>query len=93
VAAQCCIDIAHRIVSLEGANGPSEGRHSVLRLAELGVLPADFARRFAPIAGFRNVLVHGYLELDWELVYEHLREVADFRTFANAIRAWLTARA
>jgi uncharacterized protein YutE (UPF0331/DUF86 family) len=90
VAAQCCIDIAHRILSAEGADGPSEGRESLLRLGEIGVLPVDLARRFAPVAGFRNILVHGYLELDWERVYQHLPGSRRLRTLrrGRARVAW-----
>ncbi|HPQ05458.1 MAG TPA: DUF86 domain-containing protein [Methanothermobacter sp.] len=27
-------------------------------LGEIGILPRDFADKFAPAAGFRNILVH-----------------------------------
>jgi len=33
-------------------------------MGELGVLPVDFARHLAPLAGFRNILVHEYLEVE-----------------------------
>lgn len=69
VAAQCCIDIANRIISIEEALKPADYYQSFLRLGEIGVLPMDFARRFAPIAGFRNVLVHEYPAIDWNEVY------------------------
>ena len=32
-----------------------------------GLMPADFARRIRGMAGMRNVLVHGYLEVDQRL--------------------------
>jgi uncharacterized protein YutE (UPF0331/DUF86 family) len=56
----------------------------------MGVLPRDFAMRFRGIAGFRNVLVHAYLELDRELLIELLNErLDDFRFFAERIQAHL----
>lgn len=64
VAAQCCIDISNRIISLENALRPSDSYESLLRMGEIGVLPIDFARHLAPLAGFRNILVHEYLDLD-----------------------------
>ncbi|MGQ9549974.1 MAG: type VII toxin-antitoxin system HepT family RNase toxin [Roseiflexus sp.] len=62
VAAQCCIDICHRIITLEGAQKPRSYYEAILRMGELDVLPTDFAERFAPIAGLRNVLIDEYLK-------------------------------
>jgi uncharacterized protein YutE (UPF0331/DUF86 family) len=92
VAAQCCIDISHRIISLEQAKKPADSHESVLRLAELGILDAEFARRIAPIAGFRNILVHEYLGLDWDEVYRHLQHLDDLLQFADSIGRWLQAK-
>jgi uncharacterized protein YutE (UPF0331/DUF86 family) len=70
VAAQSCIDISRRIISLKGARKPVDYYDAILRIGELNVLPADFARHLAPLAGFRNVLVHEYLTIDWDEVYK-----------------------
>ncbi|MFP4392076.1 MAG: type VII toxin-antitoxin system HepT family RNase toxin [Desulfohalobiaceae bacterium] len=57
VAAQCCIDICHRIIALKKAKKPVDSHEAILRIGELHILDAAFARRLAPIAGFRNVLL------------------------------------
>jgi uncharacterized protein YutE (UPF0331/DUF86 family) len=45
------------------------------------------------VAGFRNVLVHGYLEVDAALVHRVLNErLDDFATFAAHVNAYLSAR-
>jgi len=92
IAIQCCIDIANRLISLEQAPKPRDSYESILRLGELGVLPGAFARELAPMAGFRNILAHEYLAIDWDLVYEHLQRLDDFYQFANDIREWLRIR-
>jgi len=92
VTAQCCLDICHRIISIENALKPGDYREAVLRMSELGVLPPEFARKLAPIAGFRNILVHEYLGLDWNEVYSNLQEINDLVKFAEYIREWLKAR-
>ncbi len=86
IAAQSCIDISHRIISLEGSRKPSDCYEAILQMGALGVLPVDFARGFASIAGFCNVLVHDYVNLNWDLVYEHFQEIEDLRVFADYIR-------
>jgi uncharacterized protein YutE (UPF0331/DUF86 family) len=93
IAAQCCIDISNRIVSLLGARKPIDYYGALLSMGELGVVPPDFARRIAPLAGLRNVLVHDYLATDWDQVYANLRRVEDLEEFAGYVRRWLAERA
>ena len=52
VAAQCCLDISNRIISLENAPKPQGYYESLLRLGEINVLPLEFARRLAPFANY-----------------------------------------
>jgi uncharacterized protein YutE (UPF0331/DUF86 family) len=92
IAAQCCIDVSHRIISLEGAQKPVDYYDAILRMGELGVLPADFARHLAPLAGFRNILVHEYLAVDWDEVYQALHHLEDLERFAKFVRRWLAHR-
>lgn len=89
IAAQCCIDISHRIISLENARKPVDYYDAILRLGELSVLPPDFARHLAPLAGFRNILVHEYVNVDWDQVYSHLQNLGDLERFAECIQGWL----
>jgi uncharacterized protein YutE (UPF0331/DUF86 family) len=92
IAAQCCLDICHRIISIEKALKPGDYHEAFLRISELGVLPPDFARKLAPIAGFRNILVHEYIGVDWNEVYSNLQKTSDLVEFAEYIREWLKGR-
>ena len=60
-----------------------------MRVGQLGVLPPEFARELAPIAGFRNILVHEYVQLNWDEVYRNLQQLGDLERFANLVRHWL----
>ena len=60
IAAQCVLDMCNRIISLEGAQRPRDYDEAILRMSDLAVLSPAFAKQLAPIAGFRNVLVHEY---------------------------------
>ena len=92
ITAQCCIDICHRIIALENAKKPQDYYEAILRMGELGVLPADFAYRLAPIAGFRNILIHEYLIIVWDEVYQSLRQLDDLEQFADRVRIWMEQR-
>ena len=89
VAAQCVLDISHRLISLAGGPRPRDYYEAILHLGELGVLPPDFATHLAPLAGFRNILVHEYLEVDWQEVYRNLQQISDLYKFAELVREWL----
>ncbi len=92
VAAQCVIDICHRIITIENARKPVDYYEAILLMSELNVLPPEFARQLAPLAGFRNILVHEYLGIDWDHVYEKLINLDDLLAFGNYVRQWLSRR-
>jgi uncharacterized protein YutE (UPF0331/DUF86 family) len=91
VCVQNCLDVATHLAAAAGRDVPDYASALDL-LANLGVLPPDFAARFRGIAGFRNVLVHGYLEVDTALVHRVLNErLEDFERFAKLVEARLAA--
>jgi len=85
LCAQNTLDIATHLVAAAGLDAPDYAT-AIDRLAELSILPAEFAVRFRQVAGFRNVLVHGYLEVDLEQIARILSErLEDFAEFAAYI--------
>ena len=86
---QNALDIASHIASTEGQDPPTYG-DSIDCLVASAVLPADFGESFRAVAGFRNIIVHGYLDLDLKRVARYLAEnLNDFETFAQHIERWL----
>ncbi len=92
ICAQCCIDICHRIIVLENARKPSDYYEAFVIVGELGILTPEFARRLAPLAGFRNILTHEYLAVDWDQVYRNLLNIDDLILFTKEIQRWLSKR-
>ncbi len=90
VAIECALDIGEMIISAERFEKPETYREVIEILGREGVLPEEFAVRFAPAAGFRNILVHAYSEVDVRKLYEFLQErLEDFDTFAMHIAKYL----
>lgn len=89
VAAQCCIDIANRVIALEDMEKPQDYYGAFIILGQAGVLPLEFARSFAGIAGFRNILIHEYIQIDWSEVYRNLQKLDDLYKFADSIKDWI----
>ncbi len=91
LCAQNALDIATHIAAGSGLDAPDYAS-AIDRLAELSVLPPDFARRLRAIAGFRNVLVHAYLQVDPQVVDAVLKHgLDDLDTFVQHIERWLSA--
>jgi uncharacterized protein YutE (UPF0331/DUF86 family) len=72
LAAQVVVDIAVHIISADYNSRVQDYRQAVESLGKEGVLPSAFAERLAPIAGFRNILVHEYLVIDPVKLYDML---------------------
>ncbi len=92
VAIQSCIDIANRIISLNDLEKPKDYYESIIILGKENIIPYDFAQKFAPIAGFRNILIHEYLDIDWEEVYNNLQNIDQFYDFMDYITKWLSQK-
>ncbi len=92
VAIQSCIDIANRIISLDELEKPKDYYGSIIKLGEENILTYNFAQKFAPIAGFRNILIHEYLDIDWDEVYKNLQKMDQFYKFIGYIKKWLSQR-
>jgi uncharacterized protein YutE (UPF0331/DUF86 family) len=89
LCAQNALDIATHLAAAAGLDAPDYAT-AIDRLAEIAVLPAEFAARLRPIAGFRNVLVHGYLQVDLDILARVLNErLRDFEEFARRVEAHL----
>ncbi|MFO7688442.1 MAG: DUF86 domain-containing protein [Desulfobacterales bacterium] len=89
VAAQSAIDIANRIISIEALEKPRDYYEAILILGRAGILPSDFAQHLAPIAGFRNILVHDYLDINWDEVYGNLQHLGDLESFMQYVKNWM----
>ena len=86
---QNALDIATHVAAASGLDSPDYAT-AIDRLAELSVLSAEFADRLRPIAGFRNVLVHGYLQVDLTIVESVLKDkLGELEEFARRVEAYL----
>lgn len=84
------IDVNYHVLTASGQPPPPDYHSSFVRMAELGVLDAEFARQIARSAGLRNRLVHDYDDLDHRLVFAALSTALnDLPRFLAAVNAFL----
>lgn len=89
IAAQSCIDIGSHVIADREYRPPYGYGDIFTVLMEEGLLPEALADTMKQIAGFRNILVHDYLEVDPKIVYDSLKKIDDFNKFAKYVLTWL----
>lgn len=77
VLVEIALDSANHLIADHGWQTPSTNRQCFTVLAQEGVLDDELADRLAGWAGLRNVLVHLYLTIDHQLLYEILTSELD----------------
>jgi uncharacterized protein YutE (UPF0331/DUF86 family) len=88
LAIQAMLDIGTHIIADQGLNRPAGYEEVVPELGRAGILPAELVERLSGIAGLRNILVHDYLTVDHERMFDDLTSgLGDFEEFARAIEA------
>jgi uncharacterized protein YutE (UPF0331/DUF86 family) len=90
LGAQAVLDIGNHILAGHFGESATEYEQILARLGEQGVLSPSLSARLRGLGGFRNVLVHGYLRIDPDKVYDALaRSPRDFTDFEAEILAWV----
>ncbi len=83
LAVECMIDIGNHVLSDCAGPVPDTYREIFAALAEQGLISSDLARRLQGWAGFRNVLVHLYLDIDhsitWKVIQNELDDLLELR--------------
>jgi len=91
--AQGCADIALHIIAASGASAPETYAEALTALGAAGVITMSLAERLAGAVRLRNILVHGYLDLDHGRLFDELDWIESTEEFAAAIEHWLEQNA
>jgi uncharacterized protein YutE (UPF0331/DUF86 family) len=88
LAIQCALDVCSHTVSDEKLGEPQTNQELFTLLEHHGWLPAPLAVNLRNMAGFRNILVHGYQNLNLDILIDALRNrLSDLLEFVDAVRA------
>jgi uncharacterized protein YutE (UPF0331/DUF86 family) len=84
-AIEACVDVAQHFCSAEGWGPPADNGDAVRLLGEHGVLSPAVATAVRKAVGFRNVLVHEYVEVRDEIVVSRLADLTDLDAFVREV--------
>ena len=88
---QIVLDIGNHLLAELGENNVEDYASVIVGLGTTGILPVDFSERIKPMAGFRNLLVHEYAEVDLKEVHRILRDhLSDFEAFGQYVETYLS---
>jgi uncharacterized protein YutE (UPF0331/DUF86 family) len=87
IAIQAALDVASHIVSDDRLGEPRTNRESFALLARGGWIDPVLHDSLSRMAGFRNVLVHGYDDVNLDVVRDVLdHRLGDLEAFTAAVR-------
>jgi uncharacterized protein YutE (UPF0331/DUF86 family) len=83
-AVQVCVDIGAHLLAPSGSALPATMGETFTRLGEVGLIDTELAARLRRAVGFRNIAVHNYEAIDWEIVWLLAGDpLRDFEAFAR----------
>lgn len=93
ICIQACIDLGLHVLADVPRPLPDTYRGLFVALARERMISHDLASRLERMAGFRNVLAHGYTDVVAERVHAALKELGDIREFVAELTEHLEPRA
>jgi uncharacterized protein YutE (UPF0331/DUF86 family) len=81
------------VLAAEAGAAPPDVRRSFAAAAAVGLIDEDLAAALAPSAGLRNVLVHGYVDLDVQrLVAAVPLATGQYGEYVRQVARWVADR-
>jgi len=85
-AVQVCVDIAAHLIADTSRPSPETMTACFAELRTMNLLDAGLSDRLSKAVGFRNIAVHEYQEIDWDIVFSIVtKDLDDFRAYARAV--------
>ena len=89
-AVQLCVDMAVHVLADTEQPAPQTMGEAFDLLALEDVIPTSLAQKMRSAVGFRNVAVHSYQAVDWDIVHAITHDgIEDFRAFASSMAVLL----
>ncbi len=90
-AVQLCVDIGSHVISETEESAPTTMGDVFSTLEKLEVITPTVCESMKKAVGFRNVAVHNYDVINWEIVFAICQNfLVDFRQFAKEITEYST---
>ena len=90
VAIESALSLCYHVSAKKLKKVPGDYVECFIILADGEIIPRDLSEKLKKMARFRNILVHMYWKIEYEVVFDILQEnLDDLRQFSNAIATLL----
>ena len=90
LAVEAVLDLGNHLIADQNLETPDSNRHIFRILFENEIITNELKESLVKMAGFRNILVHDYLDLDRELEYEIIKNnIDDIKEFMRVVLDFL----
>lgn len=87
LAVQSAIDLGEAVISLKEFRKPSSMSEIFSVLNEEGVINKDLSEELSKMVGFRNIIVHDYEKINYDILYDILKnKLKDIEEFLLEIK-------
>ena len=76
-ACKLVLDMANHTIRIKKLGWPRESAESFTLLKEAGIIDAEMTKQLVGMVGFRNVVVHQYRNIDYQVVGNVVKDHAD----------------
>lgn len=91
VLIQIMLDICTHIVAKSNIPSPESYADCINKLFKLGII-GEKCKRYKDAVKMRNVIIHRYSTIDYEIVHEGLKQIIDdFKEYQQEILHWLNS--
>ena len=85
---QASLDLAESLIALKKFRKPATLSENFYILNEEHIIDGDLTNELIKMTGFRNIIVHDYEEIDYEIVYDILHhKISDIIKFIEIIES------
>jgi len=92
-AVQVCVDIAAHLNAQLAVRVPESMVEGFENLNKAGIISKKICERMKKSVGFRNIAVHEYSTINWDIVFSvSTTDLDDFRQFSKEIITWMNQK-
>jgi uncharacterized protein YutE (UPF0331/DUF86 family) len=93
LAIEVVISVSEQVIASLSLPTPESSRAALSTLAQAGAIANDLATELQQAVGFRNIIVHQYMRIDYDLVYDMLHnDLHQFEEFLVSVSAFIQAQ-
>jgi len=90
VSVECCLDIGTYILSKLGKEIPDTYVGIIEKLSDYSIIDKELSSFLKDYVKLRNIIVHEYLSIDFQKIYNFLKNLHIFKKYSQSILSYFS---